>query len=94
MNPAHDTDTPPRVLLLAESPYFGGITTHLLALHAALEARWPGVSVLASLSGRREDRSLFEQAAAREAHAPSAIRGGWYSAYIATVRPPLPGFPG
>ncbi|HNY85214.1 MAG TPA: glycosyltransferase family 4 protein [Candidatus Hydrogenedentes bacterium] len=65
MNPAHDTDTPPRVLLLAESPYFGGITTHLLALHAALEARWPGVSVLASLSGRREDRSLFEQAAAR-----------------------------
>ncbi|NLV39996.1 MAG: glycosyltransferase family 4 protein [Candidatus Hydrogenedentes bacterium] len=69
MTPAHDTaappDAPPRVLLLAESPYFGGITAHLLTLHAALEARWPGVSVLASLSGRREDRALCDQAAAR-----------------------------
>ena len=69
MNPAHDTarppDAPPRVLLLAESPYFGGITAHLLTLHAALEARWPGVSMLASLPGRREDRALFDQAAAR-----------------------------
>ena len=63
MDSAPDTarpqDAPPRALLLAESPYFGGITAHLLTLHAALEARWPGVSVLASLSGRREDANGY-----------------------------------
>ncbi len=55
----------PRVLLLAESPYFGGITAHLLALCAALSESGAARPLLACLSGRREDRTLFDLAAAR-----------------------------
>ncbi len=52
-----------RVLLLAESPYFGGITSHLIAL--AEELRRQAVTpVLACLSGRGTDRTLFDLAAA------------------------------
>ncbi|MBW7865277.1 MAG: glycosyltransferase family 4 protein [Candidatus Hydrogenedens sp.] len=66
----------PRVLLLAESPYFGGITAHLLALCAALAETGGAVPLLACLSGRREDRALFELAAARGIHAAEVPMSG------------------
>ena len=53
-----------RVLLLAESPYFGGITSHLVTLAEGLGQQEGIVPVLACLSGRRPDRTLFERAAA------------------------------
>ena len=54
-----------RVLLLAESPYFGGITSHLIALAEGLRRQERIIPVLACLSGRTADRTLFERAAAR-----------------------------
>ncbi len=54
-----------RVLLLAESPYFGGITSHLLALVEELRRQEGITPVLACLSGRGPDRTLFDLAAAR-----------------------------
>ena len=56
---------PLRVLLLAESPYFGGITSHLVTLAEALRQQEGVVPVLACLAGRRPDRTLFERAEAR-----------------------------
>ncbi len=52
------------MLLLAESPYFGGITSHLVTLAEGLGQQEGIVPVLACLSGRRPDRTLFERAAA------------------------------
>ena len=49
----------PRVLLLAESPYYGGITSHLLSLARAM-ADSPFDVRLASLPGRRDDNSLVD----------------------------------
>ena len=53
-----------RVLLLAESPYFGGITSHLVALSAGLRAGAAVDPLLATLPGRNPDRTLFDRAAA------------------------------
>jgi glycosyltransferase involved in cell wall biosynthesis len=54
-----------RVLLLGESPYFGGITSHLVALAEGLREQGGITPVLACLSGRGPDRTLFDLAAAR-----------------------------
>lgn len=49
-----------RVLLLAESPYFGGITSHLLSILDGFERRRDFEFVLATLPGRREDATLLD----------------------------------
>ncbi len=55
---------PVRVLVLADSPYAGGITSHILTLAEASRGA-PGVDVLlATLPGRRDDRTLIERCAA------------------------------
>lgn len=63
MSESHQPRT--TVLLLAESPYFGGITTHLLAiLDAFQEDR--GVRILpATLPGRRRDTAFIDGVRAR-----------------------------
>ena len=60
----HRPDVPAhRVLLLAESPYFGGITSHLVTLAAGLRAGGSVSPLLATLPGRSADRTLFDRAA-------------------------------
>lgn len=49
----------PRVVLLADSPYFGGITSHLLTVFHAM-AGSPFDVRLATLPGRRADTALIE----------------------------------
>ncbi len=65
MNSSKSNPPSLRVLLLAESPYFGGITSHLVALAEGMRQQEGITPVLASLSGRGADRTLFELAAAR-----------------------------
>ncbi len=65
MEPSTPYGTALRVLLLAESPYFGGISSHLITLAEALQRQEGIAPVLACLSGRGSDRSLFELAAVR-----------------------------
>ena len=65
MESSQPKDASLRVLLLAESPYFGGITSHLITLVEGLRVQKGIVPVLACLSGRTSDRTLFESAAAR-----------------------------
>ncbi|MCC6145891.1 MAG: glycosyltransferase, partial [Candidatus Hydrogenedentes bacterium] len=56
---------PLHVLLLAESPYFGGITSHLLSIVDAL-SNDPNIALtIATLPGRRDDNALGEALAAR-----------------------------
>ncbi len=55
-----------RLLVLAESPYFGGITSHLLALLEGFRAHPQGIElVLATLPGRGTDTTLLDVARAR-----------------------------
>jgi len=49
----------PRVLLLADSPYFGGITTHLMSIARAM-AGSPFEVCMATLPGRRDDIALID----------------------------------
>lgn len=52
---------PVRVLVLADSPYAGGITSHILTLAEASRGA-PDLDVrLATLPGRRDDRTLIER---------------------------------
>lgn len=53
---------PKRILLLAESPYLGGINSHLISIVEAFHGRDDFEIVLACMSGRREDVSLFDAA--------------------------------
>ena len=53
------------VLLLAESPYLGGITSHLLSILDGRGSTTNTDFTLATLPGRREDVSLLEGAASR-----------------------------
>lgn len=55
---------PLKVLVLAESPYLGGITSHILSMYHALGHRPEVDVVFATLPGRRDDSALqsaFEQ---------------------------------
>lgn len=52
-----------RVLHLAESPYFGGITSHILAVLQAFRNHSEFHVTAATLSGRRGDNALVELAA-------------------------------
>ncbi|MCX5772463.1 MAG: glycosyltransferase family 4 protein [Candidatus Hydrogenedentes bacterium] len=49
----------PRVLLLADSPYFGGITTHLMSIARSM-AGSPFEICMATLPGRRDDTALID----------------------------------
>ncbi len=69
---------PPRVLLLAESPYVGGINSHVITLARALRENGLAEPVLAVLSGKGPDRALFEMAErAGFSLAEIPVRGGW-----------------
>jgi glycosyltransferase involved in cell wall biosynthesis len=48
------------VLLLAESPYFGGITSHILSILKAFSKEDAFRFVVATLPGRRDDVTLIE----------------------------------
>ena len=48
-----------RVLLLADSPYFGGITTHLMSIARSM-AGSPFEICMATLPGRRDDIALID----------------------------------
>lgn len=49
-----------RVLHLAESPYMGGITSHLVSVARAFQSRGDVEIVFATLPGRRDDSTLFD----------------------------------
>ena len=49
----------PRVLLVADSPYFGGITTHLMSIARSM-AGSPFEICMATLPGRRDDTTLID----------------------------------
>lgn len=51
-----------RILLLAESPYMGGITSHILSIVRAFGDSDRFEFVVATLEGRRGDRTLIEVA--------------------------------
>lgn len=51
-----------RVLILADAPYVGGITSHILSLCDAFAGRDDFDIVLATLPGRRDDATLLEGA--------------------------------
>ena len=53
------TSERPRVLLLADSPYFGGITTHLMGIARAM-AGSPFDVCMTTLPGRRGDNALID----------------------------------
>jgi glycosyltransferase involved in cell wall biosynthesis len=53
-----------RVLHLADSPYFGGITSHILSVAEAFRGDADWDIVLATLPGRRDDWTLFDRAQA------------------------------
>ncbi len=53
-------DNPKRVLLLAESPYMGGITSHILSIIQAFRGRSDFIITVAALPGRRHDNTLFD----------------------------------
>lgn len=55
----------PRVLMLADTPYFGGITSYVIAAAEAVRENGGAEAVLATLPGRRDDSTLMEQARAR-----------------------------
>lgn len=55
----------PRVLILADTPYIGGITSYVIAAAEALREKGGAEAVLATLPGRRDDATLMEQARAR-----------------------------
>lgn len=59
-----------RVLHLAESPYMGGITSHLVSVARAFQSRSDVEIVVAALPGRRSDSTLFDalRALDRPAH--------------------------
>jgi glycosyltransferase involved in cell wall biosynthesis len=57
----------PRVLLLADSPYFGGIATHLMSIAQSM-AGSPFEIGMATLPGRRDDIALID--ACRREHMP------------------------
>ena len=57
-------EKPARVLLLADSPYMGGITSHLVSLLQAFRDHPYFQLHLATLPGRRDDKTLLEQARA------------------------------
>lgn len=61
----HSAASRPRVLLLAESPYFGGITSHLFSILDAFKDRDDFDLVLATLPGRRDDATLLDWARKR-----------------------------
>lgn len=58
---------PKRILHLAESPYFGGITSHILSVVDAFSRRDDFEIVAATLPGRRADRTLIEGVRLRNA---------------------------
>jgi glycosyltransferase involved in cell wall biosynthesis len=58
-------DKPFRVLQLAESPYMGGITSHVAAIAQSLEHSTDFDCVVATLPGRRPDRTLVDLCARR-----------------------------
>jgi glycosyltransferase involved in cell wall biosynthesis len=51
-------------LHLADSPYFGGITSHILSVAEAFRDDPDWEIVIATLPGKRNDRTLFERAEA------------------------------
>ena len=75
---AGDAPAAPRILLLAESPYLGGITSHILSIVDAFQSGDTFHFTIATLPGRRSDETLLEQAAQRglEVHElPMSWRG-------------------
>lgn len=64
---SHDADTtkPTRILLLAESPYFGGITTHLLSILDAFRDSTQYEFVVATFPPKRNDTTLIDEARKR-----------------------------
>lgn len=57
--------TKQRILLLAESPYLGGISSHILSIADAFQGHDRFETLIATLPGRREDRTLIELAEMR-----------------------------
>ena len=57
-----------RVLVVADSPYFGGVASHVLAIHDAFRGHDRFEILLVTFSGRREDHALLQ--AAREQDVP------------------------
>ncbi len=57
-------DEPIRVLHVADNPYMGGITSHILSVVEAFRDRQDFTVHAAVLTGRTNDRALFERAAA------------------------------
>ncbi len=59
--------TAKRILLLAESPYFGGITSHILSILDAFQAHaaHPYEFLVAAFPGRRDDTTLLDGCLAR-----------------------------
>lgn len=51
-----------RILHLADSPYFGGITSHILSVAEAFRDDPDWEIVIATLPGKREDRTLYTRA--------------------------------
>lgn len=60
-----DTDTPTRILLLAESPYFGGITTHLLSILDAFRDSAQFEFLIATFPPKHKDTTLIDEARTR-----------------------------
>lgn len=56
--------TPARILLLADCPYVGGTTSHIMSIIDAFDGDDRFEFVLATLPGRREDKTLLDAAAA------------------------------
>ncbi len=55
-----------RILHLADSPYFGGITSHILSVAEAFGDDPDWEIVVATLPGKREDRTLYTRAASAD----------------------------
>lgn len=58
--PGPEPNRPLRVLVLADSPYFGGITSHILAIEAAFRAGSDVAVHLACLPGKHNDATLAD----------------------------------